>query len=306
MVFKDKSKQLLFCLKLLIILSVMTGILIQFPVFQKTITVSIDGVEQEFKLKGLYISELTDALNQQYGVDNYRLNDGVKHSTLLADIQALSVSTKKIIKIKAKNEEREFLTFATTMQELIQEVNFAHVLVRPETFGDKVQANLVLEEKVVEENFDVEIIENPELDEGTEHVIQEGQKGVMLELLSIFNTKVTTLGTSVLQEKTKKIIEKGTKHVSAAPPVPSDSVWDKLAFCESGGRWNTNSGNGYYGGIQFSAPTWRTASRAVGLNIAYAHQATREEQIMAATWLQQREVGDSGRVVQVVSVCYGS
>ena len=35
------------------------------------------------------------------------------------------------------------------------------------------------------------------------------------------------------------------------------SVWDKVAQCESGGNWNTNTGNGYYGGLQFSASTWR-------------------------------------------------
>ena len=40
---------------------------------------------------------------------------------------------------------------------------------------------------------------------------------------------------------------------SAAP----ESAWDKLAQCESGGNWKINTGNGYYGGIQFNASTWR-------------------------------------------------
>jgi cell wall-associated NlpC family hydrolase len=46
------------------------------------------------------------------------------------------------------------------------------------------------------------------------------------------------------------------------------SVWDKVAKCESGGNWSINTGNGYYGGLQFSASTWaayggrRFASRA--------------------------------------------
>ena len=35
------------------------------------------------------------------------------------------------------------------------------------------------------------------------------------------------------------------------------SVWDRVAQCESGGNWNTNTGNGYYGGLQFSAGSWR-------------------------------------------------
>ena len=41
-----------------------------------------------------------------------------------------------------------------------------------------------------------------------------------------------------------------------AEAAPS-SVWDKVAQCESGGNWNTNTGNGYYGGLQFSLSTWR-------------------------------------------------
>ncbi|MEI2276538.1 transglycosylase family protein [Paenarthrobacter ilicis] len=33
-------------------------------------------------------------------------------------------------------------------------------------------------------------------------------------------------------------------------------MWDRIAQCESGGNWSINSGNGYYGGLQFSGPTW--------------------------------------------------
>jgi resuscitation-promoting factor RpfA len=60
---------------------------------------------------------------------------------------------------------------------------------------------------------------------------------------------------------------------SAAP----DSAWDKLAQCESGGNWSINSGNGYYGGIQFNATTWH-AFGGEGL----PHQASRSEQIAVA------------------------
>jgi nucleoid-associated protein YgaU len=35
------------------------------------------------------------------------------------------------------------------------------------------------------------------------------------------------------------------------------SVWDRVAACESGGNWSINTGNGYYGGLQFSSSTWR-------------------------------------------------
>ncbi|MFJ7076760.1 transglycosylase family protein [Streptomyces sp. NPDC098781] len=61
-------------------------------------------------------------------------------------------------------------------------------------------------------------------------------------------------------------------------------VWDRIAQCESGGNWHINTGNGYYGGLQFSASTWR----AYG-GTAYAptaDQATRAQQIAVATKVQ--------------------
>lgn len=57
-------------------------------------------------------------------------------------------------------------------------------------------------------------------------------------------------------------------------PVPAGSVWDDLAQCESGGNWSINTGNGYYGGIQFSIRSWR----GVG-GTGYPHEHSREHQI---------------------------
>ena len=34
--------------------------------------------------------------------------------------------------------------------------------------------------------------------------------------------------------------------------------WGHVARCESGGNWHLNTGNGFYGGLQVSAPTWRS------------------------------------------------
>jgi len=54
----------------------------------------------------------------------------------------------------------------------------------------------------------------------------------------------------------------------SAPALAAGSVWDAVAACESGGNWAINTGNGFYGGLQFSGSTWvayggtRYASRA--------------------------------------------
>lgn len=55
------------------------------------------------------------------------------------------------------------------------------------------------------------------------------------------------------------------------------SVWDAVAQCESGGNWSIDTGNGYYGGLQFSAGTWN-AFGGSGL----ASNAGREQQIAVA------------------------
>jgi hypothetical protein len=52
------------------------------------------------------------------------------------------------------------------------------------------------------------------------------------------------------------------------------AAWDRLAQCESGGNWAANTGNGYYGGIQFSLSSWQ----AVG-GTGRPDQASRETQI---------------------------
>lgn len=62
------------------------------------------------------------------------------------------------------------------------------------------------------------------------------------------------------------------------------SVWDKIAQCESGGNWSINTGNGYYGGLQFTLGSWQ----AVGGN-GYPNQASKAEQIARAQALQARQ-----------------
>jgi hypothetical protein len=57
-------------------------------------------------------------------------------------------------------------------------------------------------------------------------------------------------------------------------------VWDAMARCESGGNWAANTGNGYYGGLQFAPGTWRGMGGS-----AYAptaDQATKAQQIEIA------------------------
>jgi hypothetical protein len=65
--------------------------------------------------------------------------------------------------------------------------------------------------------------------------------------------------------------------------IPNEARWDRVAQCESGGNWHINTGNGYYGGLQFLLSTWR----AVG-GRGYPHQNSAGEQAYRAEILRQR------------------
>ncbi len=67
----------------------------------------------------------------------------------------------------------------------------------------------------------------------------------------------------------------------SAPSVAGGSVWDAIAQCESGGNWSINTGNGYSGGLQFAAGTWRAYGGS-----GQAYQASREQQIAVAQRVQ--------------------
>jgi LysM repeat protein len=77
-----------------------------------------------------------------------------------------------------------------------------------------------------------------------------------------------------------------THHVRHVSGTSSGSVgsgvWDRIAACESGGNWHINTGNGYYGGLQFTLQSWH----AVG-GTGRPDQASRETQIKMAERLQR-------------------
>lgn len=72
--------------------------------------------------------------------------------------------------------------------------------------------------------------------------------------------------------------------IAATPAQASGTNWDAIAKCESGGNWSTSTGNGYYGGLQFSQSTWKAYGGQ-----GSANGASREEQIAVAERVLQRQ-----------------
>ena len=79
----------------------------------------------------------------------------------------------------------------------------------------------------------------------------------------------------------------GAKPGTQVPPVSNAATWDAVAACEAGGNWAINTGNGFYGGVQFNQDTWE---RNGGLRYApRADMATRDEQIAIAEVTRGRQ-----------------
>ena len=122
-----------------------------------------------------------------------------------------------------------------------------------------------------------------------------GSERVVERIVSINGKRVkrTVVHRRVVVRPTAKIERVGTKPrpapapapaPAAAPPVVSNGLnWYAVAQCESGGDWSINTGNGFYGGLQFDYGTW--LAYGGGAYAPTANLATPSEQIAVATRL---------------------
>ncbi len=134
-------------------------------------------------------------------------------------------------------------------------------------------------------------VDDPSLPKGTTKVVDAGRPGVTTAIMRVISQNGKEIGREQISAggttpSRPRIVHVGTgdapvkPDVPAVPAVSGGGVWDAIAHCEATGNWAINTGNGYYGGLQFDAGTWR----AYG-GTAYAplpHQATREQQIAIA------------------------
>ncbi len=155
--------------------------------------------------------------------------------------------------------------------------------------GDKVRwVDIDVKTKRVKgESISAETItrEDSSSPEGTETVVREGESGMRNVVYKIryrngeeVDRDVVTA--KVTDEPVAEIVEVGTQEATSNYAGGS-SVWDALAQCESGGNWAINTGNGYYGGLQFNLGTWRAYGGS-----GYPHQNSREAQIAVAERLR--------------------
>ncbi|TDZ78972.1 Resuscitation-promoting factor RpfB precursor [Mycobacteroides salmoniphilum] len=109
-----------------------------------------------------------------------------------------------------------------------------------------------------------------------------GSQDIVYSVLSVNGRETGRMPVSnnVLAPARNSVLRVGAKPGTEVPTVTRGSAWDALASCEAGGNWAINTGNGFYGGVQFDYGTWLAHGGAK--YAPRADLATREEQIAIA------------------------
>jgi uncharacterized protein YabE (DUF348 family) len=145
-------------------------------------------------------------------------------------------------------------------------------------------------------SFSTETTYDDTMYEGRQRTVREGRAGhrdvtyqLRYENGQLVGRKIVDVRDYVAPVNT--LVKVGTKEpepVAPTTPVYSSggTVWDSIAQCESGGNWAANTGNGYYGGLQFSLGTWQAYGGS-----GYPHTQSREAQIAVAERVAAAEGG---------------
>jgi resuscitation-promoting factor RpfB len=135
-------------------------------------------------------------------------------------------------------------------------------------------------------------IYDPTLNISREVVVDPGAPGIqdvtfVVSTVNGVETGRQLVSHDVVSPARPSVQRVGAKPGTQVPLVSNGATWDALASCESSGNWAINTGNGFYGGVQFNQNTWESHG---GLRYApRADLATREEQIAIAEVTRARQ-----------------
>ncbi|CUR58255.1 Transglycosylase domain protein [metagenome] len=269
--------------------------------FGRQLTLSVDGNPQTYWVTATDVDGALSQIGRTFAGADLSASRGTDISR---DGMRLTVTTPKRVQIKVGRGELvtrklAVLTVEDALRELGVKVDQDDV-VKPAlstriTNGSKVVVTRI---RIVTKSVEDEVIaydtvetEDSSAYEGDDTVEREGVDGrrdVTYRLVfrngKLSVTKVITA--DVTRKPVSELIAVGTKENAATNFAGGNSVWDALAQCESGGNWAINTGNGYYGGLQFNLGTWQ-AYGGSGL----PSNASREEQIRIATKLRDASGG---------------
>jgi resuscitation-promoting factor RpfB len=233
----------------------------------KVITIDAAGKKRVIETTGLIVADalaaakITVDANDKLSVGKTdRLRDGASFSYTKVDIRKVTKKKKVAYSVIRKNSET--LAKGTTKVDTEGRSGVRTIIVKETLHNGKVKDRKRLSSKITTDPI--------------AEVILVGTKVTVKK-----PTSSSSSDSSSEQSSTSRSSGGSGDSSSTSSTTPSDSVWDRLAECESGGNWSINTGNGYYGGLQFSLSTWR-AYGGTGM----PHEASREEQIAVAKRVQ--------------------
>jgi resuscitation-promoting factor RpfB len=273
--------------------------------FGRPLELSVDGDEQTHWVTSTDVAAALGELGKRFlGADlSTSRSAGIGREGM-----ALEVITPKKLKLEiaGKKPVKKELTALTT-KDALKEMHVKvgkHDIVKPGLDkeledGDHVVFTdiRVVTKRVKAETLDYDTIEREDSSmlEGKSDVIRAGDKGSrnVTYKRTFRNGKlvaVKVLSQKILEAPRDRIVAVGTKEKPEPAPAVNyasgSTVWDQLAQCESGGNWAINTGNGYYGGLQFSLSTWQSYGGS-GL----PSENSRETQIMIAERVRAADGG---------------
>ncbi|CAL9639134.1 hypothetical protein SUDANB95_06265 [Actinosynnema sp. ALI-1.44] len=265
----------------------------------RLVKLTVDGEQREGWVRSVTVDEALDQLkvNDEGAWLSHDRGMDVPLSGLSLEVKSL----KTITLYDGGNQPRQIQTTAVTVDELLKTQNLT---LGPddklETAGDlritngaevhisRTGVSVINATEAIAPP--VEEVPDDSMMKGQKEVLDPGEAGeqIVTYRVTIKNGQETNrekLGAKVVKEAKPKRVKVGTKL------PPDGEIWDRLAYCEATGNWAINTGNGYYGGLQFNKGTWDAYG---GRQYAeYPHQATREQQIAIATKLRDARGGYS-------------
>jgi resuscitation-promoting factor RpfB len=216
----------------------------------------------------------------------------------------IAMRTPKEVTLSHDGQTRKVLTTDPTIADMLRTLHVklgSQDYVKPNRHTS-IKADLTVKvhrvatkTETVKQSIDYSVVKHADssMYEGNSDVVSNGVPGsenVTYKVVYV-DGKVsgrTVLSRDVLSEPKSQVENYGTKSRPVAPapapaPPPSDTSglnWDAVASCESGGNWSINTGNGYYGGLQFSSSTW--LAYGGGAYAARADLAAKSQQIAVA------------------------
>lgn len=265
--------------------------------YSKQVTLHLDGDPVSF-------FTTATSLDQALAEFQVRELDGAKISlsrstTLPRTGLSVAVTTPKDVDVKVAGKKATLTTTAATVAELLAEQGIevdSDDRLKPAATTEITEDLSVVVDKVeVARKTRTETIEfktttkkDPAMWSGESRLTRSGKDGKAKRTYEItkVNGKQTDkklLSEKVVSEPVNAVRVIGTRTAPSSGKginLARAAMWDRIAKCESGGRWNINTGNGYYGGLQFAKASWNANG---GRDFAaYPHQASRAEQITVA------------------------